>query len=221
MNVLLLVGSPKQRASASRSFGNALMTRLAARGAQTREARVTPSFQSPDAMRRLLDDIAWSDLVVLSFPLYVDALPAPVVRMFEAWADAAATADSPLRSTRLAALTQCGFPETRHCAPALDICRSFCRETGVSWAGGLAFGMGGAIDGRPVEKSPLARALPAFDEAADALMAGRQIPASAVELVGRRLVPNWVYVWFGGIGWWWLARRRGAREPLRLRRYAQ
>jgi len=222
MNALLLIGSPKPKASASRSFGEALVTRLAVRGAQARTARVAPAFESAETLGRLLDEIGWADLVVLSFPVYVDSLPAPVMRLLEAWADGGPSRLAPGGSTRrLAVLTQCGFPEVTHCAVAIDVCRQFCREAGVEWAGALAFGMGGAIEGRPVERSPLARSIGAFDAAADALMAGREIPEAAAQSVRRQLAPSWTYTMFGGLVWWWVARKRGVKGPLRLRRYAQ
>jgi multimeric flavodoxin WrbA len=222
MNALLLIGSPKPNASASRSFGEALLTRLADRGAATRVSRVTPSFRSTDLLARLLDDVGWADLVVLSFPVYVDSLPAPLMRLLEAWADAAAAAPAAgLRAKRLVVLTQCGFPEADQCQTAIAVCREFCREAGVEWAGALAFGTGGALEGRAIERSPLARAVPAFEQAVDALTAGREIPAAAIGAVGRQFAPTWAYTMFGGLLWWRVARRRGGREPLRLRRYPQ
>ncbi len=221
MNALLLVGSPKPQRSASRSFGEAVLSRLEGLGATTRLQRVTPAFRSAGALSGLLEEIAWADLVVLSFPLYVDTLPAPVTRLLETWADAAAAdTRSVLVPKRLAVLTQCGFPETHHCAIAVAVCQSFCRDTGVEWAGSLAFGTGGALEGRRIEHSPLARAIPAFDQAAAALVTGHPIPKEAQDMVARRLSPSWVYTWFGGLAWWYVARKRGGREPLRLRRYA-
>ena len=222
MNTLLLIGSPKPGASAARSFGEAVIGRLAARGAQARTARVTPAFRSPDAMERLMTDIEWADLVLLSSPVYVDTLPAPVMRLLETWGRRAGVhgpADS--HSVRLAALVQCGFPEAQHCALAIDVCEEFCRESGVGWAGALAFGCGGALSGRTPERSPLAKAVPALDEAADALASGRAIPEEARRVVGRQFAPTWAYTLFGGLIWWWIARKRGGREPLRLRRYPQ
>ncbi len=222
MNALLLIGSPKPGASASRSFGEAMLGRLAARGAETRTARVTPSFRSPAKMDELLAAVAWADMVLLSFPLYVDSLPAPVMRLLETWArQVAAGGASGGHRVRLAALVQCGFPEAGHCAPAIDVCQEFCLETGVVWAGALAFGTGGALAGRPPERSPLAKVVPALDEAADALAAGREIPEEARRRFGRQFAPNWTYTLFGGLGWWWLAQKRGGRESLRLRRYPQ
>jgi NADPH-dependent FMN reductase len=222
MNALLLIGSPKPDVSASRSFGEAMLGRLSARGAETRTARVTPAFCSPEAMDRLMADVDWADLVLLSSPVYVDVLPAPVMRLLETWCRRASAADTTARRpVRLAVLVQCGFPEARHCASAIDVCGEFCRQSGVGWAGALAFGCGGALAGRTPERSPLARVVPALDEAADALAAGRGIPAEAARVFGRQFAPTWGYTLFGGFSWWWLARKRGGREPLRLRRYKQ
>jgi hypothetical protein len=222
MNALLLIGSPKPGASASRSFGDAALGRLTARGAETRTGRVTPSFRSPETMDRLMTDIDWADLVLLSFPVYVDTLPAPVMRLLETWCRRAGdTERAARRPVRLAALVQCGFPEAQHCAAAIDVCEEFCRESGVGWAGALAFGCGGALSGRTPERSPLAKAVPALDQAAEALAAGRAIPEEARRVFGRQFAPAWAYTLFGGLGWWWIARKHGGRESLRLRRYAQ
>jgi hypothetical protein len=222
VKVLLLIGSPKPGASASRSFGEAMLGMLAARAVRTRTARVTPAFNVRDKMDQLLADIAWADLVVLSFPVYVDSLPAPVIRLLEAWAGRAAAAGArPGPPVRLAALAQCGFPEARHCDPAIEICEEFCRETGVAWAGALAFGCGAALEGKPIERSPLSRAAPALKQAADALYVGLEIPEESRRAFARQFVPRWVYTLLGGLGWWRLKRKRGGREPLRLRRYPQ
>ncbi len=222
MNTLLLIGSPKPGASASRSFGEAMLARLAARGAETRTARVTPTFRSPEAMDRLMTEIDWADLVLLSSPVFVDTLPAPVIRLFETWHARTLSAEAPAGPrARLALLVQSGFPESTHCDPAIDVCEEFCRESGAEWAGALAFGCGGALSGRTPERSPLAKVVPALDRAADALAAGRAIPEEARRAVGRQFAPTWAYTLFGGLSWWWIARKRGNREPLRLRRYPQ
>jgi hypothetical protein len=218
MKALLLIGSPKRGASASRNFGEAVLARLAGRGVESRTERVTPILRSESARTRLLDAIAWADLVILSFPVYVDSLPAPVTLALELWSDAAASMPG---KRRLLVLTQCGFPEPKHCDLAVEVCREFCAESGVEWAGALAFGMGGAIEKNPVEKSPLARSMKAFDDTAEALAAGRPVPDSATAALRRQLVPSWIYRIVGWPMWWWLARKRGATEPLNYKRYPQ
>jgi hypothetical protein len=217
---LLLIGSPKPGKSASRTFVEALGSRLESRGFESSVERVAPSFRDDSKLEELLDAIALSELVVLSFPVYVDSLPAPVLRVLEAWA--ARTADGSMTSAppRLAVLTQCGFPEASHCQVAVQVCRLFAEKTGVTWAGSLAFGMGGSIEGGSVEQSPLAGRLGWLDAAADALAAGGPIPPSATVAFARPLVPSWTYPLLGGWMWSRQAKKHGCTEPLTLRRYS-
>jgi hypothetical protein len=217
---MLLVGSPKPGKSASRTFAEAVGMRLQAHGFSTRLERVTPSFRNDARLGELLAGIAESDLVVLSFPVYWDAVPAPVLRLLEAWAAAVADGSMPVAPRRLAVLTQCGFPEASHCQVAIDVCRIFAEKTGVAWEGALAFGMGGAIEGGFVEQSPLRSRLSALDAAVDALAASETIPASSAEAFARPLVPAWTYPLVGGFAWSRQAKKKGCTEPLTLKRYS-
>ena len=219
---LLLIGSPKPRNSASRTFAEAVGARLRGLGWQTRTERIAPALSDAARANQLLGAIAESDLVVLAFPVYVDSLPAPVLRLLESWRDAVGDGVSEAcGAQRLAVLTQCGFPEAKHCDVAIEVCRLFAGQVGVEWAGALAFGMGGAIEGGSVERSPLARVLPQLDEAVEALASGRAVPAGATEAFARPLAPPWAYPLVGGLMWKRQARQRGCTQPLKLRRYAQ
>ena len=79
-------------------------------------------------------------------PLYVDTLPAPVLRSSSGWRFAArsrprCSPPGPRRCSRRAmfsALVNCGFPEAAHIAPALAVSAQFAAEAGFAWAGGLA-----------------------------------------------------------------------------------
>lgn len=219
---LLLVGSPKSGASASATFAAAVGQRLAARGWSVQTQRILPTFRDRERMSSLLSSVAGSDLVVLAFPVYVDSLPAPVLGFLEAWRDRRLDEDSSDdRVPRLAVLTQCGFPEARHCEVAIEVCRLFANEARVEWAGALAFGMGPSIAGGSLERSPLARVLPELDAAVAALAAGGHVPLRAREAFARPLAPAWAYPLVGRFVWTVQARQRGCSEPLTLRRYGQ
>lgn len=217
---LLLIGSPKPGKSASRTFAEAMGSRLEVRGCETSVARAVSSFHDDARLAEPLAEIAAADLVVLSFPVYVDSLPAPVLRLLESWAAAVADSSMPPRRRHLAVLTQCGFPESSHCQVAVETCRLFAAKTSVAWAGSLAFGMGGSVEGGSVEQSPLAGRLGWLDAAAEALAAGQPIPPSATEAFARPLAPPWTYPLLGGWMWSRQAKKRGCTEPLTLRRYA-
>ena len=87
---LLLVGSPKPGESTSESLGVYLFEALEKRGVETQTLHVTKAVRSDESREGLLAAVASSDLVVLSFPLYVDCLPGPAIRALELIAGARA-----------------------------------------------------------------------------------------------------------------------------------
>lgn len=222
MNALILVGSPKGRGSASFTLASALADGLRERGVSATDGFVHPALRSGEETGRLLDAIDVADLVVLAFPLYVDSLPAPLVRLMECVAarraDAAVRPDAP----RLAAIVQCGFPETRRCDLAVAICRLFAERAGIHWAGALAMGMGGQLGGG-IGKLPGGgkHILAALDMAAESLASGGDIPAGATALFAKPLVPRRLYTLFGNIGWRVQMRKNRAVRPIGYRPYDQ
>ena len=186
----------------------------------TNVERITPAVRDEDKLAALLGKVVAADLVVLAFPVYWDSLPSPVVQLLEAWAPRL-THESMPSSARLAVLTQCGFPEEAHCRVAVEICQRFAENTGITWAGALAFGPGAPLEGAKLEKSPLASRVKAFDDAMDALAAGGVIPDSSTATFAKPLAPASVYPLLGWFMWNFQARNRGCKEPLTTKRYAQ
>ena len=218
---LLLVGSAQRPRSTSESLGTYLCQRLQARGFQTETQLLHRVFRGAEAQAALLEAVTGADLLVLAFPLYVDALPALVVRTLETIA--AQAPSGPGRSAqRLVAIANCGFPEAGHNNVALAICRQFAVQTGFQWAGSLSLGGGQAINGRPLaEVGGMARDITAaLDRAADALAVGDPIPELAHRLMARQPIPSRVYIWMGGWGWRLQARKNGAQRRLYARPYA-
>jgi hypothetical protein len=167
---------------------------------------------------RLLESVEAAELLVLSFPLYVDSLPSLLIEALEALASAPRRAGS---RRRLAAVCNCGFPEAGHGAIALEVCHRFAMEAGFEWAGGLALGGGGVIDGKPLSGSLLdpltwtAKAqIRGLDLAAEALAGGNPIPERAIRLLARPMAPRWLYLSIASLGWRLKARRNGASRQL-------
>lgn len=214
---LLLVGSPKGLKSTSHVLGAALLRRLEAGGMETAEMTVAAALQSTENQHRMHKAVDAAELVVVSFPLYVDGLPAPLVQVLELVADRrrGRLPASPVAgpgAQKIAAVVQCGFPETHQNQPAVDIMRQFAREAGFEWAGALAMGMGGAVAGRPLDKAGgmVRNVVKALDMAAAALLEGREVPPEAARLMGRRLMPAWLYIFMGDRAMKRSARRHGA-----------
>jgi hypothetical protein len=204
----LLIGSARPSGtSTSQALGGYLMDRLAEGGLATTTRFVTRSARG-DEISPLLHDLDRADLLVLASPVYVDALPYLVTRALERIAEHRARQEL-RRHARLAVLLNCGFPEAAHCDTARGICHSFARHAGLEWAGALALGGGGAINGRALEVVGGAgrHARPALDLAAEALVHRRHIPRQAVELMARPASPGRLYTAIADLVWVRAARR--------------
>ena len=221
MNALILIGSPKGRKSASFTLASKLADGLRENGASVNDELVHAGLRTEDGTRRMLDAVDAADLVVFAFPLYVDSLPAPLTRLLELVAERRSGVASP-GAPRLAAIVQCGFPESHQCDTAVGICRLFAERTGMRWAGALAMGMGGSIGG-DIGRLPGGgkNILDGLNMAAESLAKGDAIPAEATTLFARPLMPRWMYTMFGNLGWRIQMRKNKARRPVTYRPYSQ
>ena len=215
-DALILIGSPRAAAKAtSRSLGSYLQNRLCEKGMEVEALQVQRSLTSPVSVEKLLEAVKDANTLVFVAPLYVDAPPAPVIRLMELIRDRA----SSRAIKRVAAISNCGFPEAEHNDTALGIYRIFARQCGYEWAGGLALGMGEVIEGAPLDKTGwMARNVRAsLDLAAEAIARGKSIPQEADELMRRRLLPARGYIWLANRSWKKRAKRHGMHRELRRR----
>jgi hypothetical protein len=158
--------------------------------------------------------VAAADLVILSFPLSVDCLPAPTIRVLELIADARRHCASRggLRPG-LFVLCQSGFPEAEQSATALAICRRFAREAGFAWRGGLAVGGGPAVTPRLKAGGPARHVVAALDDAAACLAAGQAVPIDVVSRAARPVMPAPLYRFAAERGFRRQSRQHGVRRP--------
>jgi hypothetical protein len=227
MKALLLIGSPKGKAGTSYVLGGALLRRLEARGAEVEVLTVSEALQSTEDQNRLHKALDAADVIVVSFPLYVDQLPAPLIQVFELVADRrknlpGVTPGAGPLVPRIVAVVQCGFPETHQNGSAVDIMRRFAEESGFRWAGALAMGSGGAVVGRNMERAGgmLRGVVKALDLAAASLAAGGAVPEEATALMAKPLMPRWLYLQAANWGFRRLLKKHGARARRYDRPYA-
>ena len=219
MRALLVVGSPRGKASTSLALGSRLLRRLEAHGFVVEETAVAAVLGSSERRHALYRAADAADIVIVAFPLYVDQLPAPLIQTLELLADrrqgamGATPWPGPLVQ-RLVAVVQCGFPETHQNRPAVDIMRRYAKEAGFRWAGALALGMGGAV-GRRLPDKPrgmLRNVVKALDLAAASLAAGGDVPEDAAALMAEPLMPRWFYILAANWGFRSRMRKSGARK---------
>ena len=209
---LLLVGSPGNLRSNSYSIGRFLLDRLASAGWDVDKECIC-QMGAGSKMGSVFDKMDGADLVILSFPLYVDSLPYPMVRFLEK----ANEHRSGVKVTgqRLMAVCQSGFPESHHNDQALRICSVFARDAGFTWTGGLSVGGGGSIGGRDlIECGGMMRNLRSARElSVQALVNGEDVPAAAKELTNKGIAPPWLYNWIVNRKWKQDARKNGV-DPM-------
>ncbi|HJK96229.1 MAG TPA: hypothetical protein RMF84_03360 [Polyangiaceae bacterium LLY-WYZ-14_1] len=218
-HLVTLVGSAKPTGeSTSEAFGAALERRLVARGWTAERlpvARVVKLRRPPAPALR--EAVARADLLVLAAPVYFDTLPALVLQALGQLADhAAQPAGGPAGPPALLPIVQCGFPELTHTALALEAAWRAGRACGFGWAGHLAVGGGGALQGDlDAPRGKLASQVRALDATAEALDAGEAVPKAALDDFARPLLPPALYRLAGDLGWLVQALQQGA-NPLTL-----
>jgi hypothetical protein len=212
---LLLVASPGNSRSTSQALGNYLAGQLQERGQMVESQLLYPVFEPKERFHELLEAAASASLLLLAFPLYVDHLPAPLIRFLEELHERRRTA-APAQVSDLAAIVNCGFPETRQCQPAADIVRQFAECSSFRFLGCLMLGMGGFVSGRDLEKTGfmMRHQRQALRESASTLAEGREISAATLARFGRPLMPRWLYTTVANRNWKRMARRFKASAHL-------
>jgi hypothetical protein len=212
---LLLVGSPKVKSpSTSGILGGYVLEQLKQRGWDTEALTLRANLLRGEGQVEFLSCLDRSDLLILAFPLYIDALPFLATQALEVMA-AHLRAQPPEHPKRFFAISNNGFPEAHHNALALAICQRFAVDTGLIWSGGLALGAGEALcSGQPLTgaertgRPPVKHVIQALDMASAALADGQPVPAEAVKLIAKTPIPlmpfslwRWLFVRIGRQHW--------------------
>ncbi|MGB7435602.1 MAG: hypothetical protein WBW49_09280, partial [Candidatus Acidiferrum sp.] len=227
---LLIVGSPKAgEPSTSSALGNFLVDRLEKLGWKTESLTLRAKLNRPEGEDELLSAVQRAKLILLVFPLYVDALPYLVTKALAVIAAHRRTANEP-GTPRLVAVVNSGFPETHQNSIALAICREFASQSGFTWSGGLAFGAGGMIGGQRLTDGkrpgpPVGRTVAALEMTAAALAEGQPVPAEAIKKVENKRVPfalwNRLYGWMAARSFERMAEKNGiTKDALSAQPYA-
>jgi len=215
--ILLLVGSPKKKNSASYALGNYLLDQLKGKGLQTKTLHIHSFVNKNKSMQELFQIFEDSDIIILSTPLYVDSIPSPVIQMMEYVAKK--RTKSREKSQQFMVLINCGFPEALHNYTAIDICHCFSDECAFKWLGGFALGGGPAFNARALtDVGRLSKnARKSLDIIAKSIGNAEPIPMEAKKLMSKSMIPARVYAFMGNIGWKRQAKEFGAHKKLKNR----
>jgi hypothetical protein len=212
-SALLLVGSHRRGRSTSAILGEYLLRQLEPHFSCSRIDLCSAS-KNARSMADMCRAVNRSDVVIFSFPLYIDTVPSCVTIAMEAlyaWRQNHST-----RATALMAIANSGFLEAGHNQVALAVCRQFALAAGFQWLGGLALGGGEALKGRSLKwflplTYPIMQAL---RWTAAAIVAGRPVPERARLRMARPLMPHWLFFPIATSRWYRAAFRAGAHRRM-------
>lgn len=162
MNIMFLDGSPRAKDSASAFILTALEKKLSVGPIPWHAAR------KPE-MNRLVQEIKTCDVLVIAFPLYVDAIPSHLLKVLEALESSFSNKE---KQVTVYALVNCGFHESRQNRHALAMTRIWAEKCGFLWGQGLGIGAGEMVKSVPMGRGPAANLSKALDSLAQQMPAG-------------------------------------------------
>lgn len=110
IKALLLVGSPRGERSNSNAFGSYLMKKMESHGAETNTEFLVRLAKSPAGLEKLKAAVDEADVIVIAAPLYIDSIPAHVIRALEHIRDARKAGTLAGKRQRLFVIVNSGFP---------------------------------------------------------------------------------------------------------------
>lgn len=145
--LLIINGSPRKKGT-SYSFARTIKILAEAEANLVEIIHVVEYLDEGKDIESLRILLAESDILCLSSPLYVDALPYPVIWFFE---KLLTEFKNEIIGKNFFAVSQCAFPYSVLLNTLLGSCKCFAEEAGMKWLGGLGYGGGVMINGNLLE----------------------------------------------------------------------
>lgn len=223
---ILLIGSPKGKNSSSASLGGHLLSKIEEYDVSTETVHL-PSEISTEAKRiQFLEKIEETDIIILAAPLYVDTLPAKVIKALSLIAQDRKNKNgdhSDLKKNKsFSVIVNCGFPEVDQNKTALKVYEQFAKEAEFKYLGGISIGMGGAVSGRSLLKmGGMAKDLvEGLDRAADDIVRNHRFSDSVIEKTSKSMIsPRWLYTLIGNFSWRFQAFQNGVYRKMNDKPY--
>ena len=208
-SILFIVGSPRLKRSTSYSIANYVSTALQNKGWKTDIVFSHKIYTSEKDIETLRDRIQKTSITGIVFPLYVDAVPGPLVQTLKR------ISHNPLPSqgqqNKMFAIVNSGFPEPHQSQVAVQIIKQFTKECNATFLGGLKIGGGGIVGGSPIDqiKNRSKRLVLALDATIESIDKDQKLSDKALQLLSKPVFPKRIYTFFGNLGWKRRAKKYG------------
>lgn len=205
---ILLIGSPKGKNSSSASLGAYLLNKIEKYDIAVETVHLHSEISNEAKRIQFLEKIEEADYIILAAPLYVDTLPAKVIKALSLIAENRkklyVNDIKSAKNQSFIAVVNCGFPEAEQNKTALKVYEQFAKEAKFKYLGGIAIGMGGAVSGKSLaEMGGMAKNLiEGLDQAADDIVRDHRLSDSVIEKTSKPLISQkWLYTLIGNFSW--------------------
>ncbi len=213
--IVAINGSPKAKESVSGLLIEKMEELLAVKIDVAQAVRLIRPEKAPETVLETIAGMLTADVLLLVFPLYVDSLPAPLIRLLTLLEQAAKSARAPL--PKVYAICNCGFYEAEHARLALRMARHFALRSGFPWGYGIGIGCGGlayALSNN-MGKGPAATLYTALCTLGQAIRDNNGSEREDVFVTPK--IPRFLYKLGGNMGWRQMAKANGVRDQLSAR----
>jgi hypothetical protein len=208
MNKTVIInGSPKAKGSASSIFIDKIKKNLI----NPIVYQASQIIQEKDSTN--LSDILNADVLLFVFPLYVDSLPAPLIKVLTMIEQKIANKSESVPIVY--AICNCGFFEAKHTRLALDILKNFSISSGMSWGYGIGIGAGGLIasESENMAKGPATDVYTVLLEFAKDMQ--NEVKKENVFVTAN--MPRFLYKFGGNLSWYQMAMKNGPVKPFKVK----
>jgi multimeric flavodoxin WrbA len=210
-SILMIVGSPRLRTSNSYSIAHYITQGLEKLRWNTDLMFAHKAFSSDEILHELIQKAQNASIIGIIFPLYVDAVPGPLVNVLTQLCEYHRQENT---EQKVFAIVNQGFPEPHQSNLALEIIDQFTKEYHAMYLGGYGIGAGGVIGGMPIEqiKHRSKQLVKALDLTIQSLHQQRSLSNQAEQLLSKPIFSKSLYLTFGNMAWKKQANKHGVKN---------
>lgn len=214
MSIVILNGSPKKTQSSTAAIIKIIKEIV---------GREITTFQALDFTRKtevenetIIEEILSADVLLIAFPLYVDALPMPLVRVMQSIEKKGEVLKPMLK---VYGICHCGFYEASQNEVALRMIYNFCNRAGFAWQYGIGIGAGVFLgDAKDIKKGPTKVIFNVLYSLCSNIKSNLSEKRENIFITPS--IPRFIYKFGGNMGWKRQAKGNGAADQLRAAPFA-